>query len=105
MKGCRIYHCYCLTSQPPGLGSGHDNAVKDLGKSYLQNLQTQEESTVPSYIEQSRSYTVEVDEADKQDSEEYSEFQVVTIATVVRLMTALMMEVSRFFSIYHLTKS
>jgi len=57
------------------LGSGNDNAV---AQSYQQDLQTQEENIVPSYIEQSRSYTVEVDEADRQDSKEDDEFSDIS---------------------------
>ena len=51
------------------LGNGHDNAVKDWVNSYIPDLQTQADSILPSHIEQSRSYTVEENEADRLDSE------------------------------------
>ena len=40
------------------LGNGHDNSVKKLTNSYIPDLKSQEESTVPSYIEQSRGFAV-----------------------------------------------
>jgi len=40
------------------LGNSHDNAVKKLTNSYIPDLKSQEESIVPSYIEQSSGFAV-----------------------------------------------
>ena len=51
------------------LGNGHDNAVKKWANFYIPDLRSQEESTVPSYIEQSNSFTV-VDQGSETESSE-----------------------------------
>ena len=63
------------------LGNGHDNVVNKWANSYIPDLRSQEESMVPSYIEQSSGFTVadqgsEAESTEEEDDECSDSFSV-----------------------------